>query len=113
AELNARHLPGVHFAATQFLPAAGLYMGQRCGGVSVRVSDRTSMRSVRVGLEVAATLKKLYPHEFDPAKTLQLLGNGTTVQMLSQGVAPEEIVRSWAADLAAFDTIRRKYFLYK
>jgi uncharacterized protein YbbC (DUF1343 family) len=113
AELNARGLPGVHFAGKQFLPASGLFMGQRCGGVSVRVSDRSVMRSMRVGLEVAAALKKHYPRDFDPAKTLLLLGNEATVTMLVQGAAPVEIVRSWSADLAAFDVTRRKYFLYK
>jgi uncharacterized protein YbbC (DUF1343 family) len=113
AELNARRLPGVHFAAKQFLPASGLFMGQRCGGVAVRVSDRSVMRSMRVGLEVAAVLKKFYARDFDPTKTLLLLGNEATVTLLVQGIAPGEIVRSWLADLAAFDATRRKYFLYK
>jgi uncharacterized protein YbbC (DUF1343 family) len=113
AELNARRLPGVHFAAKQFLPASDLFMGQRCGGVAVRVSDRTVMRPMRLGLEIAAALKRLYPRQFDPARTLLLLGNEATVKMLVQGGPPEEIVRSWSADLAAFETVRRKYFLYR
>jgi len=113
AELNARRLAGVHFVATQFLPASGLYAGQRCGGVSARVSDRAMIRSVRAGLEIAAVLWRLYPREFDAAKTLLLLGNEATVRMLLEGTSPEEIVRSWSADLAAFDAVRRKYLLYK
>jgi len=28
-------------------------------------------------------------------------------------VPPEQIVASWSSDLANFDTVRRKYFLYK
>jgi hypothetical protein len=71
------------------------------------------MRSMRVGLEVAAVLKKFYARDFDPTKTLLLLGNEATVTLLVQGAAPGEIVRSWLADLAAFDATRRKYFLYK
>jgi uncharacterized protein YbbC (DUF1343 family) len=113
AELNARRLPGLKFKAAPFLPGAGPYRGQRCGGVAVRVTDRNVARPLRMGMEIAAVLKKLYPQQFDPGKMLLLLGNAATVQMLEQGAAPEEVVRSWAADLAAYETLRRKYFLYK
>jgi uncharacterized protein YbbC (DUF1343 family) len=68
---------------------------------------------MRMGMEIAAVLKKLYPDKVDLAKTLTLLGNAATVQQLQDGVAPERIVASWSADLSAYDAIRRKYFLYK
>jgi uncharacterized protein YbbC (DUF1343 family) len=111
--LNERHLPGVHFADQPFIPISGLYSGERCGGVAIRVTDRFTVRSVRVGLEIAALLQKLYPKQFDTTKLLLLVGNADTVQQLQSGVAPEKIVAGWSADLAAFDQIRRKYFLYK
>ena len=113
AALNERHLPGVHFAAKPFIPIAGLYAGQRCGGVAARVTDRAAVRSMRVGLEVAAILQKLYPKQFDVSKLITLVGNSDTIQQLQSGVAPEKIVASWSDSLAAFEQIRRKYFLYK
>jgi uncharacterized protein YbbC (DUF1343 family) len=113
AALNERHLPGVRFAAKPFIPIAGLYAGQRCGGVAIRVTDRAAVRSMRVGLEVAAILQKLYPQQFDVSKLITLVGNSDTIQQLQSGVAPEKIVASWADALAAFEQIRRKYFLYK
>ena len=111
--LNERHLPGVRFAAQPFIPVAGLYSGQRCGGVAIRVTDRFTVRSMRVGLEIAALLQKLYPKQFDAQKLLMLLGNAETIQQLVAGVPPEKIVASWAPALAAFEQMRRKYFLYK
>jgi uncharacterized protein YbbC (DUF1343 family) len=111
--LNERHLPGVHFAAKPFIPIAGLYAGQRCGGVAARVTDRAAVRSMRVGLEVAAILQKLYPKQFDVSKLIELVGNSDTIQQLQSGVAPEKIVASWSDALAAFEQTRRKYFLYK
>jgi uncharacterized protein YbbC (DUF1343 family) len=111
--LNERHLPGVHFTDQPFIPISGLYSGERCGGVAIRVTDRFTVRSVRVGLEIAALLQKLYPKQFDTTKLLLLVGNAETVQQLQSGVAPEKIVASWSADLATFDQVRRKYFLYK
>jgi uncharacterized protein YbbC (DUF1343 family) len=111
--LNERRLPGVHFAAQPFIPIVGLYSGQRCGGVAVRITDRSSVRSMRIGLEIAAILRKLYPQQFDPDKLLLLAGNADTIQQLQAGAAPDRIVASWSHSLAAFDAIRRKYFLYK
>jgi uncharacterized protein YbbC (DUF1343 family) len=111
--LNERHLPGIHFADRPFIPISGLYSGERCGGVGIRVTDRFTVRSMRIGLEIAALLQKLYPKQFDAAKLLLLVGNADTVQQLQSGVAPEKIVANWSADLAAFEQVRRKYFLYK
>jgi len=113
AALNERHLPGLHFTAQPFIPIVGLYSGQRCGGVAVRISDRFSVRSMRMGVEIAAILQKLYPKQFDPEKLLLLIANSDTIQQLQASVAPEKIVASWSTALTAFDQIRRKYFLYK
>jgi uncharacterized protein YbbC (DUF1343 family) len=113
AALNVLRLPGLRFVAQPFIPIAGLYSGQRCGGVAVRITDRAAVRSMRMGLEIAAVLSKLYPTQFDPDKTLLLVGDPGTVSQLRQGVSPDQIVASWSADLAAFDQVRKKYFLYK
>ena len=95
------------------IPVSGLYAGQHCGGVGIRITDRATVRSVNVGLEIAVILQKLYPKNFDPAKLLFLIGNSETIRQLQAGVAPEQIVASWSTDLANFDQTRRKYFLYK
>jgi len=113
AALNARNLPGLHFGGQPFIPIAGLYSGQRCGGVSIKITDRFKVRSMRVGLEIAAILQKLYPKQFEITKMIELVGNSDTVQKLQAGEAPEKIVASWADRLTAFDQVRRKYFLYK
>jgi len=113
AAMNALNLPGVRFANEPFIPVSGLYAGQRCGGVGIRVTDRAAVRSMRVGLEIATLLQKKYPEHFDVTKTLLLIGNEKTVEELKAEVAPEKIIAGWSANLAAFDAVRRKYFLYK
>ena len=112
AELNARNLPGLRFASTQFIPVSGPFRGQRCGGVAIRITDRRAVRSMRMGIEIADVLKKRYPKQFDPAKLMQLVGSADTIQKLQDGVAPQDIVNSWSADLEAFEKMRRLYFLY-
>jgi uncharacterized protein YbbC (DUF1343 family) len=113
AALNARHLPGVRFSNQPYVPVTGLYAGRRCGGVGIRVTDRAAVRTMTIGLEIAALLLKKYPDHFDVTKTITLLGNDATVEGLKAGTPVEQIVASWSADLAAFDQMRRKYFLYK
>jgi len=113
ATLNQLHLPGLHFVGQPFIPVVGLYSGQRCGGVAIRITDRFAVRSMRLGLEIAAILQKLYPKQFDSAKLIELVGNAETVRQLQAGVPPEKIVASWSDSLAAFDKVRHKYFLYK
>ena len=111
--LNERHLAGLRFANQPFIPVTGLYSGQRCGGVGVRIMDRQAVRAMRMGMEIATILKKLYPEKFDPEKLLVLVGNSETMRELQAGTPPEKIEESWNADLNAFEQLRRKYFLYK
>jgi uncharacterized protein YbbC (DUF1343 family) len=111
--LNARNLPGLRFVPQSFIPVGGPYSGQRCNGVSIRVADRFAARSMRLGLEIAEILGRLYPKDFDTEKLIGLVGNADTAQQIKDGVAPEKIVASWSDGLKAFDQARRKYFLYK
>ena len=110
--LNERRRPGVRFVAQPFIPVSGLYAGQRCGGVAMRVTDRAAVRAIRVGLEIATVLRKLYASHFDPTK-LDLLGNADTIRQLQDGTPPEQIVASWSSALSDYDKRRRQYFLYK
>jgi uncharacterized protein YbbC (DUF1343 family) len=111
-ELNAENLPGVHFMNQPFIPVSGLYAGQRCGGVGIKVTDRAAIRSMRMGLEIAAVLQARYPSNFETAKLVLLLGNAETVRQLEAGTTPQQIIDGWAKDLAAYDQKRRKYLLY-
>ena len=113
AALNARNLPGVRFAPQPFVTVSGLYAGQRCGGVAVRIMDRAAVRSMLVGLEVATVLRRLYPEQFDVRKMIFLVGNADTISALQSGAPVEQIVASWTTSLTDFDARRRKYFLYK
>jgi uncharacterized protein YbbC (DUF1343 family) len=113
AALNNRHLPGVRFASQPFIPVSGLHAGKRCGGVGIRVTDRAAVRAMRIGIEIAALLQKRYPKDFDVAKLVTLVGNDETIRQLQADTAPDQIIAGWSRDLAAFDSTRRKYFLYK
>jgi uncharacterized protein YbbC (DUF1343 family) len=113
ARLNERHLAGVRFVAGDFIPVAGLYAAERCGGVAIRVLDKRAVRSMTMAIEIATILRQLYPDHFEVQKMLFLVGNDQTIRQLQEDVPATEIVKGWNADLKTFEPMRRKYLLYK
>ena len=112
ATLTRRAIPGVAFAPAQFAPTSDLYRGQVCGGVRIAIVDRDSFRSMRMSLEIADVLRRMYADHFDLDKINELLGSQMTIDRLSRGNAPAEIVASWSGDLDKFRAMREKYLLY-
>jgi uncharacterized protein YbbC (DUF1343 family) len=110
--MNRRSVPGVHFVQDRFTPDSGPFKGEMCEGASVIVTDRASFESMRMGIEIATALGKLYPGNFDVTKIIALIGNAETIRKLNAGDAPAAIVTSWSGDLEAFRKIRAKYLLY-
>jgi uncharacterized protein YbbC (DUF1343 family) len=111
-ELNRRKIPGVRFAPAHFTPASGLYASQACQGVTLAVTDRSALRSMPMGLEIAETLGRMYPGEFHAAKLIELLGSQSTVDQLLRGDSAAQIVSGWSAGLDRFRAMRAKYLLY-
>ena len=56
----AAHVPGIRFYPVRFTPTASKFAGEECQGVFMIVTDRAALRPVRVGVEIAAALSKLY-----------------------------------------------------
>jgi uncharacterized protein YbbC (DUF1343 family) len=113
AYLNRRAIPGVRFEPEKFTPDSGLYKDELCEGVSVVLTDRSALRAMRLGIEIASGLGKLFPAQFEAAKMIDLLGNAATIKQLVDGKDPGAIVVSWSMDLEAFRKVRAKYLLYK
>jgi uncharacterized protein YbbC (DUF1343 family) len=114
AYLKRRPVPGVWFIAQdRFTPDSGPFKDEICEGVSFLVNDRSSYEPMRMGIEIAAALAKLYPTNFDVTKMIALIGNAETIRRLLASDTPAAIVSSWSADLEAFRKTREKYLLYK
>jgi uncharacterized protein YbbC (DUF1343 family) len=102
----------VHFVQDRFTPDSGPFKGEMCEGATVVVTDRASFESMRMGMEIAAVLAKLYPSNFDVTKMIAIVGNAETIRKLKAGDAPAASVASWTVDLEAFRKMRAKYLLY-
>ena len=112
AALNARGLAGVRFYPVSFTPQLSKFAGRKCHGVFILVTDRQALRPVRLGLEVAATLHRLYPAMYRLEKEENLLGSETTLIQILAGEDPAVIAKSWQADEKHWRQLRRRYLLY-
>ena len=111
--LNRRELIGVRFYPVSFTPAPGAkFGGELCRGVFMIVTDRERLRPVRLGLEIAAALSRLYGAQFKLEAAATLLGSKATIERIRAGEDPTEIAGSWAADEARWRELREKYLLY-
>jgi uncharacterized protein YbbC (DUF1343 family)/CubicO group peptidase (beta-lactamase class C family) len=111
--MNARHLPGITFYPVVFTPNASKYANEACQGVFMVVTDRAALRPVRVGLEIAAALTKLYRGQYKIEPNDRLVGSHTTITRILNGDDPADVAASWAADESKWRLLRAKYLIYR
>ncbi len=115
---------GVVFRPTSFEPSSSKYAGETCYGVQLHVADRDALQPVRLGLQIIATLKALYPTQFawrdypraDGTKLFtldRLIGTDRVRAALDAGASAAEIIAPWAAAEEAFRQGRQPYLLYE
>lgn len=113
AALNASGLPGIRFYPVTFTPARDAKVGgQACHGVFLIVTDRDRLRPVRVGLQIASTLSKMYGAQFTLEDAATLFAPKAMLAKIRAGADPAAIAASWAADEAKWRLTRAKYLLY-
>jgi uncharacterized protein YbbC (DUF1343 family)/CubicO group peptidase (beta-lactamase class C family) len=112
-ELNRAGLPGVSFVPIRFTPASSVHKGQGCGGVYIMLNDRNRCNVVDVGLQMAKTLCRLYPKDFNPDKIGHLLLHQLTLAAIKTDKPLSEIRASWEADLTEFRKRRARYLIYQ
>ncbi|HXW61854.1 MAG TPA: DUF1343 domain-containing protein [Candidatus Acidoferrales bacterium] len=113
SELNRRTIPGVRFESTSFSPGENPYKGESCSGIKILLTNRDAFRSLRLGLEIADALNRMYPEQFQLQKVITLLGSQSTIDRLARGDPPTKIIAGWSADLDKFRQMRGKYLLYQ
>ena len=112
AALNAAKLPGVRFTPIEFTPNDSKFKDQKCGGVNVAITDQTKFESVAVGMEIAATLRKLYPLDWQVKRADRLLINKEVFDAIVAGADREEIEALYQDDLEKFRDRREEFLLY-
>jgi uncharacterized protein YbbC (DUF1343 family) len=110
--LNARAIPGVRFYPVRFTPTSSKYANEECQGVFIIVTDRAALRPVRVGVEIASALIRMYPTQYQLDLARTLLGSREALGRIRAGDDPAAIAASFAPAEARWRLLRSKYLLY-
>jgi uncharacterized protein YbbC (DUF1343 family)/CubicO group peptidase (beta-lactamase class C family) len=110
--LNARQIAGIRFYPVRFTPTASKFANEECGGVFMVITDRAALRPVRVGVEIASALLKLFPGKLEIDLAARLFGSTAGLARLKAGEDPAAIVGTWAAAEGRWRLFRAKYLLY-
>jgi uncharacterized protein YbbC (DUF1343 family) len=111
--LNARKIPGIRAYPIRFTPVSSKYSGEECQGVFLIVTDRAALHPVRLGIEIAAALHKLYGAKFDLDAAERLFGSREGIARIRAGEDPASIAASWGAAESRWRQLRAQYLLYR
>lgn len=110
--LNNWVLPGVRVYPTRFQPDSGPFKGKSIEGVRFVIVNREQLNSVRVGLDVAYALERLYPGKINFEACRFLIGSREVVDALKAGAGPGSIEERIREQLQKFEQRRRPYLHY-
>jgi uncharacterized protein YbbC (DUF1343 family)/CubicO group peptidase (beta-lactamase class C family) len=113
AELSRAALPGMRFVPTQFTPASSTHARKTCGGLQIYIDDWSRFESVRVGLTIAATLRRLHSKDWQVDHYTVLLGSSAVQAALEKGEPADKLIELSRAEVKAFEEIRRKFLRYR
>ena len=112
AALAERDLPGVAFEPVTFIPESYIFAGEKCQGLRLTITDRKQLQSVRLGLEIAIQLKRLFGQSWKIEPYIRLLGSQKVFEAVQAGKSYEEVERLFQKDLEEFKARRCRYLLY-
>ena len=110
--LNARQIPGARFYPIRFTPTASKFSNEECQGVFIVVTDRNTLRPVRLGVELASALTKLFPGKLEIDLAARLFGSVAGLGRLKAGDDPATIAAAWSGGEGRWRLLRAKYLLY-
>ncbi len=110
--LNTRSIPGVRAYPTRFEPASSNFKGKTVEGVRFVILNRDQFNAVRLGLELAYALQKLYPGKIDFESCKLLIGNRKTIDAMKSGADPHSIEQDLATGVQSFLDRRRAFLRY-
>jgi uncharacterized protein YbbC (DUF1343 family) len=114
AALNARNLPGVSFRPAQWTPQSGFWGGKTLTGVELILTDLRTFRPVRAAIEILIAVRTIAPRflSIDAEKLDRDWGTDSLRLGLAAGLDADAIEAQWTDDVADFEQLRQRYFLY-
>jgi len=106
--------PGLSFEQAEFTPAMSKYKGERCHGVRIVISERSSFESFWSGVLIVNEIHKMYPDSFEwrASHFDRLCGTSTIRDAITAGESLNRLKSDWRRERGAFMRTRAKYLLY-
>lgn len=112
AALRGAGARGVTFAETTFTPSASVFRGEVCHGVALGITSPGEVDSVRLGLALAVTLRRLFPAQWKPGGLGALLGHERALAAITAGEPLGRVLATFEPETATFAARREPFLLY-
>ncbi len=116
AYLTARNIPGVIITPTTMTIAedSNHYPshGQTIPALHFEVTNRTTLDTPELGLELLSALHHLYPRDFKLTLAKNLIANAATLAAITAGTDPRDIAAAWQPALTQFRLQSTPLLLY-
>jgi uncharacterized protein YbbC (DUF1343 family) len=96
----------------EFTPTASKFHEERCGGVTLSITDRAAFQPIRTGLELARQTRALYPDTWNGQAYDRLLADKAVLEALLAGKTVDEIQAAYQDELEDFKRRRSGYLMY-
>ena len=103
---------GIKAMPIEFQPNSSKFRGKKCSGVQFAITDRSKFAPVESGLQMALTLKRLYPDQWQTKSLNRLIGNRKTVEAIEKQQPLPELLAKQREAIEAFQKRRARYLLY-
>jgi uncharacterized protein YbbC (DUF1343 family) len=118
ARVRSDGISGVRFRGTAFEPKGpgdGKFADTLVAGIRLEVTDRGAYDPTRTAVYLLAAVRAVHPDRIGwiPRHFDRLAGGPALREAILAGRPPDEIVRGWAAGLAAYEQRRTPYLLYR
>lgn len=121
--LAQRNLRGCLFRPVYFRPTFHKYVGTRCGGIQIHITNRQHFKAYNVGTHLLYITRISVPELFTwRSKPYEFVTNLPAVDLLSgdqqlrllidNGTDPSTLEEEYEKELTSFEEIRRMVFLY-
>ena len=110
--LNSRKIPGVRVYPARFSPNDSNLKGKTIEGIRFVITDREGFDAVRLGVELAVALERLYPGQINFPANGKLIGSQTLIKEFGAGADPRAVQARLEEALAPFLARRAKFLLY-
>jgi uncharacterized protein YbbC (DUF1343 family) len=111
-KLNAAGLAGIRFVPIRLIPDSSKFKNEQCGGVNFVITNRKTFHPLKTGLELAHTLRLMYPKEWKTDSLNRLLCHKKTYDALRTGKSIDVIEANYKIELKDFRLRRKQYLLY-